>query len=435
MHSTSCLIFMPKTASRPVTAAQQSDPWIPLCAVEDLDLRSTLLSGQCFRWRCVPSPAPDTPETWIGVVERHVFALRVLLRASKAGSWVCASRVRCDGAFETPSSDDAALLSSYFALDENVHDLWQEWTTRKPKHALSRLLVSLSGPHARARARARAALDAKNVGTRPQQNAFLPIRILRQDATELIFSYLCSQNNHVRRIEAMIEFLCVRYGACLVPAKASPTGGALHAFPSVAELGAATEAQLRKAMFGYRASYIVATRAALAAAPSLVADIRNAADVNEARRLLMSLHGVGRKVCDCILLYAFDRFWGVVPVDTHIAQLVAENVPRVARLLTEGTRGKGAKSGTKQRRGAAVGNAKPKSDDGAGGSVAPTEKKFLMSAAAHDAIQEECREVFGRAAGWAQVLLFASRVSTAPLSVASAETVSEVVPKKRRRGE
>ncbi len=40
----------------------------------------------------------------------------------------------------------------------------------------------------------------------------------------------------------------------------------------------------------------------------------------------MSLHGVGRKVADCILLFGFNRF-DVFPVDTWIKKVFAAEYP------------------------------------------------------------------------------------------------------------
>ena len=43
-------------------------------------------------------------------------------------------------------------------------------------------------------------------------------------------------------------------------------------------------------------------------------------DTPDLRSALMALHGVGRKVADCILLFGFNRF-DVFPVDTWIKKV------------------------------------------------------------------------------------------------------------------
>ena len=48
----------------------------------------------------------------------------------------------------------------------------------------------------------------------------------------------------------------------------------------------------------------------------------NALPTDELREKLVALHGVGRKVADCVLLFGFNRF-DVFPVDTWIRKVFA----------------------------------------------------------------------------------------------------------------
>ena len=41
-------------------------------------------------------------------------------------------------------------------------------------------------------------------------------RMMRQDPYECLFSFICSQNNHISRIHLMVDRLCARYGTPLV---------------------------------------------------------------------------------------------------------------------------------------------------------------------------------------------------------------------------
>lgn len=56
--------------------------------------------------------------------------------------------------------------------------------------------------------------------------------MLRQDPVECLLSFICSSNNHVARITAMIERLCQAFGRRLCQLDARP----FHAFPSPAAL-------------------------------------------------------------------------------------------------------------------------------------------------------------------------------------------------------
>ncbi len=131
------------------------------------------------------------------------------------------------------------------------------------------------------------------------------IHILRQDPTEAIFSFIISQNNHIPRIKSIIERICTALGEDM---------GEYHAFPSVDRLASAGEDFFASIGAGYRAAYL-----------DRVAKTLQNEDVNEWQSLstndlrakLLSLHGVGRKVADCALLFGFSRF-DVFPVDTWI---------------------------------------------------------------------------------------------------------------------
>lgn len=134
------------------------------------------------------------------------------------------------------------------------------------------------------------------------------IHILRQDPFESIFSFIISQNNHIPRIKGIIERICDALGEDM---------GAYHAFPSVEKLASAGVEFYASIGAGYRAEYLDRV------AKTLVNE-----DVNEWKSLpteqlrakLLSLHGVGRKVADCALLFGFGRF-DVFPVDTWIKKI------------------------------------------------------------------------------------------------------------------
>lgn len=153
------------------------------------------------------------------------------------------------------------------------------------------------------------------------------IHILRQDALETVFSFLISQNNHIPRIKGIIERMCAGLGKDM---------GGYYAFPTVEALASAGEDFFISIGAGYRASYLDRTANTL-----LNADISefNALDTVALRSRLMSMHGVGRKVADCILLFGFNRF-DVFPVDTWIKKVFEEEYPdvpaeKLSQLLVE----------------------------------------------------------------------------------------------------
>ncbi|KAH7567901.1 hypothetical protein JRO89_XS07G0182400 [Xanthoceras sorbifolium] len=142
-------------------------------------------------------------------------------------------------------------------------------------------------------------------------------RVLRQDPLECLVQFLCSSNNNIARITKMVDFIS-SLGNCLGHIE----GFEFHQFPSLERLSMVSEADLRKAGFGYRAKYITRTINALQSKPGGGAEwlmsLRKL-DLQEAVDALCTLPGVGPKVAACISLFSLDQHHAI-PVDTHVWQ-------------------------------------------------------------------------------------------------------------------
>ncbi|MBQ9734535.1 MAG: 8-oxoguanine DNA glycosylase [Clostridia bacterium] len=143
------------------------------------------------------------------------------------------------------------------------------------------------------------------------------IRILNQDSTEMLFSFIVSQNNNIPRIKSIIEKLCTSLGA-----KKDFNGEEYFAFPTP-EIMAKRSVDFYKSIgLGYRAEYI----------KNLAEMIVNGFDVNnlvdlptvELKKRLMEIKGVGPKVADCVALFGFHRS-DSFPVDTWIEKVYRED--------------------------------------------------------------------------------------------------------------
>ena len=134
------------------------------------------------------------------------------------------------------------------------------------------------------------------------------LRMLRPNCrTEVLFSFLCSSCNHITRITSMVRSL----------SQFADSG-----FPSIERLSEITEDQLRSRGFGYRGATIpkVAQILHSGGGEQYLDDLAQGT-YSDARHELIALPGVGKKLADCICLYAFD-FGEAVPVDTHIWQVL-----------------------------------------------------------------------------------------------------------------
>ena len=130
---------------------------------------------------------------------------------------------------------------------------------------------------------------------------FEGIRILRQDPWEALVCFICSSNNNIARITQMVEKLCVEFGDSLGQLPGSDY--IYHNFPSIKTIAhACTEGQLRNMGFGYRAKFLQKTAALLANERPLdwLNSLRES-PMKSSREQLLQLHGVGRKVADCVV--------------------------------------------------------------------------------------------------------------------------------------
>ena len=283
--------------------------WVPLrdMHADELRLKYTLPTGQSFRWR----PRGSSESDYVGVIGARVVRVRETVNGDAE------YKVYCRPASESDDDDDR-VVRDYFNAD-----------------------VSLVDMHA-----GFAANDARFRALAPYVGGS---RMLRQDASECLFSFICSSNNHISRIHGMVEKMCVHYGDVLPvtaadvaiddvdekiePEEAAAVKGdeAFYTFPSVSQiLAKATEERLRELGFGYRAKFIVGAAKVLAENPdgkspeAYLASLRDEKTYAEAHEALMACPGIGPKVSACACLFSLDKH-EAIPVDTHVWQFAVEH--------------------------------------------------------------------------------------------------------------
>jgi N-glycosylase/DNA lyase len=142
------------------------------------------------------------------------------------------------------------------------------------------------------------------------------IRILNQDRIEMIFSFIISQNNNIPRIKGIIEKLCLKLGE-----KKYFCGEEYYAFPTIEKLEKQTVEFYKSIGLGYRAEYI--KRVAEDIDFNVINNAKNLS-TEELKKYLISLHGIGPKVADCISLFGFHRT-DSFPVDTWIEKVYKQD--------------------------------------------------------------------------------------------------------------
>ena len=131
------------------------------------------------------------------------------------------------------------------------------------------------------------------------------IRILNNDAYEMIISFIISANNNISRIKKSIEYLCSHFGVDM---------GEYFAFPTLSQLKKASTEDFKKAGLGYRAEYMFETLQSLTEQD--IEQLKHCS-MEEQFKFLTRLKGVGEKVANCILLFGLG-VKNVFPVDTWI---------------------------------------------------------------------------------------------------------------------
>ena len=143
------------------------------------------------------------------------------------------------------------------------------------------------------------------------------IRLLRQEPWETLISFILSSNNRIPRIMKIIEDISRLSGSEL-----NYRGRRYHGFPDVQSLAACSLEQMEACRAGYRCGYIRRTAADVA---NGVFELQKLAGLTtaDAREYLLQLHGVGRKVADCMLLYSGTK-QDVFPTDVWIKRVMEE---------------------------------------------------------------------------------------------------------------
>ncbi len=140
------------------------------------------------------------------------------------------------------------------------------------------------------------------------------LRLHRQPPFECLISYICATCANIPGIQMRVENLAKTYGSPL-----EADGMTFYSFPSAEELACVEPAEVRLCKVGYRDKYICSAAGYAAEKPKWAEDIF-AMRYADAKRELTSLAGVGPKVADCVLLFAFEKY-EAVPIDVWMERI------------------------------------------------------------------------------------------------------------------
>ncbi len=234
--------------------------------VSDYDLAATLACGQAFRWR-------TTELGWEGVIGQRWVRLRA------AEGDILAESMTSPG--------DWRWLVDYLQAELSLASILATFPADEPMRA--------------------------------SVEACRGLRLLRQEPWECLASFILSSTKQIVQIQQIVELLCTRFGSAL----AMPPGARMtHAFPTATQLATTTEADLRACKMGFRSPNLLAAARAVDSG-ELDLNLVGQGTVEQAREQLMRLPGVGPKIANCVLLFAYG-YQQAFPVDVWVMKALRQ---------------------------------------------------------------------------------------------------------------
>ena len=234
----------------------------------DFDLAVTLGSGQVFHW-------DKFGDGFMGAIDAR--AVYVEQRGTVLAT-----------------TGDERIVANYFALDHPLRDICASFPSDPAMNAAREFCCGL--------------------------------RIIRQPKWECLASFICSSMKQVAHIRQISRKLRERFGE---PREIN--GAVVRTFPGAERIAASSEKALRKCALGYRAKNLLATARQIASGAVNLESLETLGDA-DLRGSLCELPGVGAKVANCVMLFAYERL-SAFPIDVWIERVLREKYfPRARKL-------------------------------------------------------------------------------------------------------
>lgn len=240
-------------------------------AVDYFDLKKIAESGQCFRWKELGP-----------------------------GKYLIPSGQTCAIMEQKEPDDDLHLL-----IEEGTLPLWQDYLNYGERY----------GSIIREAREATLADGSPDLFLREAVLEAAGVQILTQDLWETLVSFVISQNNNIPRIKKLVAALCKQFGE-----RRQLAGHEFYTFPTWERLAGQDLSGLG---LGYRDKYVEQLAQNVADGRIDLHELTGM-ETEQARTYLKSIHGVGNKVADCVLLFGLHRV-EAFPVDTWIRQVIDEH--------------------------------------------------------------------------------------------------------------
>ncbi len=143
------------------------------------------------------------------------------------------------------------------------------------------------------------------------------LRIMRQPRWECLASFITSSMKQVAHIRQISQTLRERFGL-----RRSLGSVHVYSYPTPAVIADLHETDLRNCALGYRAKNLLATAQLIARGEVNLEALSDLPD-DELRAALCALPGVGAKVANCVMLFAYERLQAF-PIDVWVERVLRE---------------------------------------------------------------------------------------------------------------
>lgn len=143
------------------------------------------------------------------------------------------------------------------------------------------------------------------------------IRILNQEFSETLMSFIISQTKQIPQIKQVVKSISDRFGKLV----GEYDNVKYYAFPDIDALKKITKEEFLECKAGFRAEYLV--EAAKFLKYEMNEEYFKKFTYEEAKKELTSIKGVGEKVANCVLLFALG-YRNAFPVDVWIKRTMED---------------------------------------------------------------------------------------------------------------
>ena len=152
------------------------------------------------------------------------------------------------------------------------------------------------------------------------------LRIIRQPKWECLATFICSSMKQVAHIRQISKALRLRFGV-----QKNAGAAVVYTFPAPERIARSSERELRACALGYRAKNLLATARQIASGGIDLEKLTRLSDI-DLRERLCELPGVGAKVANCVMLFAYERL-RAFPIDVWIERVLRKQYfPRARKL-------------------------------------------------------------------------------------------------------